>query len=284
MEKVPGSDHLDDRNRTPRNTPEPEDLFVPAEEPELPWVLVPVSQQDHLKRKRRIVFAIVSAVVTVIALAVWLYKSNTDPLSALEAFDAGERYLRQARYQQAIVSFDRAISYRSDYADAFLMRGRANVSIGKPLLAIPDFTRVTELRPRDPVSLLERGQVHMTLHEYPEALSDFTRAIELDPTLDTAYNLRGTAIRAMGDPKKALDDFTRAVEIRGSMSNYFQRGATYQMIGDHEFAISDFSRVISFEPASAEAYYSRSQSFKALGDLDSADRDHAKATALDGRN
>jgi tetratricopeptide (TPR) repeat protein len=122
----------------------------------------------------------------------------------------------------------------------------------------------------------------MALHEYPEALSDFTRAVELDPNLDTAYNLRGTAIRAMGDPKKALDDFNRAVELRGNMANFFQRGATYQMLGDHEFAISDFSRVISFEPASAEAYYSRSTSFRALGDLDSAARDHAKGRKLDG--
>lgn len=271
-----------DRGRAARKVPEPDDaLFVP-DEGELPFVLVPVSQDDHTKRKRRMIFAIIGVTIGAIALGAWEYKQKTDPLRALEAFDAGERYLRQARYQQAIVSFDRALSYRADYGDAFLMRGRANLSYGKPLLAIPDFTRVTELRPRDPIALLDRGQAHMALHEYPEALSDFTRAVELDPKLDTAYNLRGTALRAMGDPKKALEDFDRAVELRGTMANYFQRGATYQMLGDHEFAIADFSRVISFEPSSAEAYYSRSTSFRALGDLESAARDHAKGRKLDG--
>lgn len=282
MEKVPAPDQLDDRHRDARNVTEPEDSLFGPDEGELPFVLVPVSQDDHNKRKRRMVFAIVCLAVGAIAFGAWEYKYKTDPLRALEAFDAGERYLRQARYQQAIVSFDRAISYQGDYGDAYLMRGRANLSLGKPLVAIPDFTKVTELRPRDPIALLERGQAHMAMHEYPEALSDFTRAIELDPKLDTAYNLRGAAVRAMGDPKKALEDFDRAVEIRGNMANYFQRGATYQMLGDHEFAIADFSRVISFEPASAEAYYSRSQSFKALGDLESAARDHAKGRQLDG--
>jgi tetratricopeptide (TPR) repeat protein len=279
---VPAPDHRYDRDRAARKTTEPEDALFAPDEGELPFVLVPVSEDDHVKRKRRMIFAIVGLVIAAAAFAGWEYKQKTDPLRALEAFDAGERYLRQARYQQAIVSFDRAISYKNDYSDAFLMRGRANLSLGKPLIAIPDFTKVTDLRPRDPIALLDRGQAHMALHEYPEALSDFTRAVELDPKLDTAYNLRGTAVRAMGDPKIALEDFDRAVELRGSMSNYLQRGATYQLLGDHEFAIADFSRVISFEPASAEAYYSRAQSFKALGDLESAARDHAKGRKLDG--
>jgi tetratricopeptide (TPR) repeat protein len=279
---VPAPDQRNDRDRAARKIPEREDALFAPDEGELPWVLVPVSQDDHIRRKRRMVYAIIGLIVAAAAFGAWEYKQKTDPLRALEAFDAGERYLRQARYQQAIVSFDRAISYKNDYGDAYLMRGRANLSFGKPLIAIPDFTRVTELRPRDPIAVLDRGQAHMALHEYPEALSDFTRAVELDPKLDAAYNLRGTAIRAMGDPKKSLDDFNRAVELRGNMANYFQRGATYQMLGDHEFAIADFSRVISFEPASAEAYYSRSTSFKALGDLDSAQRDHDKARRLDG--
>ncbi len=285
MKQVPSPDQFSDDRRS-RRTPPPNqepDLFAATDDSELPWVLVPVSGEDHRKRKRRVMIASTMALLTVVVFAGWLYKQKTDPLRALEAFDAGERYLRQARYPEAIVSFDRALSMRGDYAEAYLMRGRANLSLGKPLLAIADFTKVTELRPRDPISLLDRGQAHMALHEYPEALSDFTHAVELDSKLDFAYNLRGTAVRAMGDPKKALDDFDRAVNLRESMSNVFQRGATYQLLGDHEFAIADFSRVISFEPASAEAYYARAQSFSALGDDEAARRDRDKAQLLDGR-
>ena len=67
------------------------------------------------------------------------------------------------------------------------------------------------------------------------------------------------------------------------MDNIFQRGATYQILGQHETAIADFSRVISFEPGSAQAYFARSQSFRALGDNAAADRDHRTGRILDGR-
>jgi len=67
------------------------------------------------------------------------------------------------------------------------------------------------------------------------------------------------------------------------MDNVFQRGATYQQLGQHELAISDFSRVISFVPSSAQAYFARSLSFRALGDLASADRDHRTGRVLDGK-
>jgi tetratricopeptide (TPR) repeat protein len=67
------------------------------------------------------------------------------------------------------------------------------------------------------------------------------------------------------------------------MDNLFQRGATYQLLNDHEFAIADFSQVIRLDQNSAQGYYARSQSFKALGDLESAERDHQQGRINDGR-
>jgi tetratricopeptide (TPR) repeat protein len=87
----------------------------------------------------------------------------------------------------------------------------------------------------------------------------------------------------MGDPQKALPDFIKAVELLPNMDNIYQRGATYQAVGQHERAIDDFSRVISFEPSSAQAYFARSQSFRAIGDMESANRDHRTGRILDGK-
>ena len=248
-----------------------------------PWNLVPVTAADHAKGKQRRVVLIATAAILILGLAMWIYKRNVDPIYALDAFDAGERLLKNARYSQAIVSFDRAISYKSDFAEAYTMRGRSNIALARPVAAIPDFTKVIELRPKDPQAWLDRGSAHMTLLEWPEALADFGHALELDPKLALAYNLRGSAVRAMGDPRKAAADFDRAVELLPNMDNIFQRGATYQILGQHETAIADFSRVTSFEPGSAQAYFARSQSFRALGDNAAADRDHRTGRILDGR-
>jgi tetratricopeptide (TPR) repeat protein len=248
-----------------------------------PWNLVPVTAAEHAKGPRQTKILIAVAVVVAVALAVWVYKRNVDPIQALEAFDVGERLLRTARYSQAIVSFDRAISLKSDFPEAYTMRGRANISLGKPLVALPDFSQAIELRPRDPQAYLDRGSTHATLQEWQEALADFNRAIELDPKLAAAYNLRGSAVRAMGDARKSLVDFEQAVELLPNMDNLYQRGATYQSLGEHEKAIADFSRLISAEPGSAQAYFARSQSFRAIGDTASANRDHRTGRILDGK-
>ncbi len=269
-------------------SPAPETAPPPVEaadagETAQPWNLVPVSASEHAKGPRRAKILVVTAIVLVVALSAWVYKRNVDPIHALEAFDAGERLLRTARYSQAIVSFDRAISLKSDYAEAYTMRARANLALGRTLVALPDFTTALELRPRDPQAYLDRGSAHVALQEWQEALADFTRAIELDPKLPAAYNLRGSAVRAMGDPDKSLRDFEQAVELLPTMDNIYQRGATYQLLGQHEKAIEDFSRLISAEPGSAQAYFARSQSFRALGDLASASRDHRTGRILDGK-
>ncbi len=268
----------------PENQEQQNVTIQPASEPEAqPWNLVPITAEDHAKVGRRRKLAIWGAAAVILALGGWIYKRNVDPIHALEAFDSGERLLRTARYSQAIVSFDRALSLNSDYAEAYTMRGRANLALAKPVAAIPDFSKVIELRPRDPQAFIDRGQAHVSLREWPEALADFSRAIELDGKLAVAYNLRGSAVRAMGDPRKALPDFVKAVELLPNMDNIYQRGATYQQLGEHEAAINDFSRVISFEPGNAQTYFARAQSFRAIGDMKSAERDHLTGRILDGK-
>jgi tetratricopeptide (TPR) repeat protein len=256
----------------------------PAAEPDIqPWNLVPVTAAEHARGKRRLTQLITVAVLLVLGLGAWIYKRSVDPIRALEAFDAGERLLKSARYTEALTSFDRAIALDSAYAEAYAMRGRTNIALARPLAALPDYATVIELHPKDPQAYLDRGSAHIALREWPEALVDFNRALELDANLAIAYNLRGATRRAMGDPRKALADFTRAVELLPNMDNFFQRGATYQLLGEHEAAITDFSRVISFEPASSQGYFARSQSFRALGDAAAANRDHRTGRILDGR-
>jgi len=245
-------------------------------------IAVPVEAEDFARGRRRVRYTIGIAALVIAALAFWIYKRQADPISAFEAFDAGERYFRSARYQPAISSFEHAIALQPEYAAAYLMRARCNAAMNKPIAAMPDFNKYIEMRPDDAAAFLERGTAQKAQHSYPEAIADSTSAINLDPTLDTAYNLRGSTFREMGQPEKAVADFTKAVEIRPIMNNYFQRGATYQVLGRHELAVVDFSAAITIEPYAPQAYFARAQSYRALGNATAADADHQHARELDG--
>ncbi|GEM_PF-2267353 len=255
----------------------------PQESSSTPLVLIPVSAEDVARRSRRIKLSIWAGVILALALAGWYYKRTVDPLQAKESYDSGLRLLKVARYDQAVLSFDRAVRLKPDLVDGYLMRARSYVGLAKTEEAIADFTRVIEMRPSDTAAVIERGLAYMDLKDYKAALADANRAIEADPKLAKAYNLRGLIVRTMGDPRKALEDFTRAVELAPNEDNYYQRGATYQLLNEHRKAIADFDQVIAFKPGDAPGYFARAESRRALGDIKGAQADHLQGRMIDGR-
>ena len=49
-------------------------------------------------------------ILVILAAAGYMYKRSVDPMHARESFDAGTRLFKIARYNEAILSFDRAIA------------------------------------------------------------------------------------------------------------------------------------------------------------------------------
>jgi tetratricopeptide (TPR) repeat protein len=248
-----------------------------------PLVLIPVTAEDVARARRRIYIWGAVAILVVLASGGYLYKRYMDPLKAQESFDAGTRYFKIARYNQAILSFDRAIALKSDLVDAYLLRGKSYVGNAEPEKSLPDFSKVIELHPADPTGWVERGAAYLELNNFQAAISDATHAIQADPKKAAAYNLRGAAYRKSSDPKKALDDFNKAVELDPSADNYFQRGATYQVLGEHRLAIADFTEVVKRIPDLGPALFARAESRRAIGDLEGAAKDYRMGRTLDGK-
>ncbi len=75
-----------------------------------PPVLVPVTAEDMARKTRRTILALsVLSILAIAAVSGWIYKRSTDPIRAQQSFDAAQRLFAVARYNQAIVSCDRAI-------------------------------------------------------------------------------------------------------------------------------------------------------------------------------
>jgi tetratricopeptide (TPR) repeat protein len=245
-------------------------------------VLVPISAEDFSRRKSRIGWGVAGVILVILAAAGYMYKRSVDPMHARESFDAGTRLFKIARYNEAILSFDRAIALKPDMVDAYLMRGKSYVGKADPEQALLDFTKVIEISPSNPVGWLARGAAYLDLNNLPSAIEDATHAIAANPEEAAAYSLRGSAERNGGNTKKALEDFNRAVELQPSPGNFFERGSTYQLLGEHKLAIVDFDRVIEVIPDLASAFFARAESRRALGDLAGAHQDHLQGRILDG--
>jgi tetratricopeptide (TPR) repeat protein len=225
----------------------------------------------------------IGGVALVALIAGWTYKRYTDPIRAREALDAAQRLYSVARYDQVVVSCDRAISLKPDLTEAYLLRGRARVAVYDSAGAIADFGKAAQLRPGDPQPLIERAAALVDQKHYAAAVADTTAALALNPNLARAYNIRGTSLRAMGDTEGAIGEFARAVEIEPNSDNYYQRGATYQLLADHRRAVADFTQAIAWDPDKPQTYFARAESERALGETKEADADHLQGRILDGR-
>lgn len=254
---------------------------VPAEAQSA--ILLPMSAEDFERRRRRVRWLLVGAAVVVIVVAASVYRRSTAPLRAREQYDAGQRLFKVARYPQAILAMDAAISDQADFADAYLLRARAWRGLSDQERAIADYTEVIRLRPNEAPPYVERGLAYLEFKDFAAARADSAKALQIDPKLALAYNLRGTVERVSNNLPKAIEDFARAVELSPDLDNYYQRGATYQLMGEHKKAIADFDNAIEFSPFSAQAYFARAESRRALGDLEGAKKDHLQGRILDGR-
>jgi tetratricopeptide (TPR) repeat protein len=248
-----------------------------------PLILIPVTAEDVARKGRRTKLIWVAALVAIVAMSAYVYKRAQDPRQAQESFDAGQRLFAVARYPQAILSFDRAITLMPGFEEALLMRGRSRVAQYENDQAIVDFTKAIEVKPGDTRALLDRGRAYLFNKKFELAITDASATLAIDSNLSAAYNLRGVARRELGNLMEALDDFNHAVTLAPNADNYYQRGATYQLLGQHKQAIDDFTATIEFLPDIAQGYFARAESERALGDDAAAKRDHLQGRILDGR-
>jgi tetratricopeptide (TPR) repeat protein len=115
--------------------------------------------------------------------------------------------------------------------------------------AIADFTRASELNPKDDAPYYNRAQAKWLKKDASGAVADYTRAIELGSTNPAAYNNRGNAREENNDHNGAIDDYTHAIELKPDYARaYYNRAVAKEAKGDKTGAAADFKRAKQLDP------------------------------------
>lgn len=155
-------------------------------------------------------------------------------------------YLRQ-NLEEKILAYDRAISLKPDYADAYYNRG-----ITKSLLK-----------------------------QYDSAIADYDKVIRLRPDHFNAYNARGIAKYLLNRHEEAIADYNEAIRLRPDVSYvYYHRGEAKGMLGQSDSAIADYDEAILLYPNLPDAYYKRGVEKAKLDRIEEARQDFEKARDL----
>lgn len=220
------------------------------------------------------------------SLRLWndVVQKNTDlNLPGVERglINRGSAYLELGRPQLALEDYSTAIRASPHVADTYVNRGAIYSGLARYHEALVDFNKAVELAPALPSAYVNRGLNYLRTSNVEQALRDLNKAIELDPQHANAYANRGLAYMRTSRLDAAQQDFSTAIQLSpGDVDNYVTRGVIYMRLKQFDKALLDFTQALTINPRLANAYFNRGLTYLNLARLEEAEGDFARAITI----
>lgn len=187
------------------------------------------------------------------------------PAYAEACYNRGLTLYHLKRYEEAIASYDRAIRLKPDHAAAFNNRGVALRELGRLDEAIDSYDRALALAPNHASAHNNRGVALQESKRLPEAIDSYSRAIAINPDYAEALNNQGNALRELGRLDEALESLERALAVNPRYADaYTSRGRVLHQLNRWDDALRSFDSAIALDPRNADAYCNRGVTLKAM--------------------
>ena len=212
-------------------------------------------------------------------LIVVFFPLIVDAQTAKEYFEQGKQQLDSAKYQDADLSFTKAITLKLNYASAYYFRAIAEKNEGYYSRAILDFTRVINLKPNETRGYYQRALAREKLLYFSSAAADYKAIINLEP--DSAGMYRE---KAMIDSSKTLpvSEYATAANMDSKVL-YLQRAEIDRNNSDYKGCVAEYTALIELDPKNINAYANRASAKTYLNDNKGAIADYEAAAKLDDR-
>src|ERR1043165_3283043 len=160
--------------------------------------------------------------------------------------------LQRRKCSEAIVKFDRALSYDPQMVAAYEARANCHWRLGDIDEALADINAMIRLKP-DAVGYESRGKVHRRKGDLDAALADLDTAIRLDPARRGARMRRAGVLRERDDFDGALSEYALLVARDAKdREARLARAALLRDKGDFDGALAEYDAMV--ESLSKEPY------------------------------
>ncbi|HEY9788368.1 MAG TPA: tetratricopeptide repeat protein, partial [Candidatus Obscuribacterales bacterium] len=173
-----------------------------------------------------------------------------DPADAMSFTTAGEVYCALGEYAKSIEQFDKAIRLQPHDPWHYWCRAKTHTAQGKFDLAVLDMNRALDVKPcpsRDVQAQMRayRGLVYMYQKRHADALREADAAIALNAQSSEAYSLRGHVYECRGDFKRAIECYTKMISLAPTQPlNYLSRSDAYRACGQLANALADLDQAL----------------------------------------
>ncbi|MEQ9623550.1 tetratricopeptide repeat protein [Coleofasciculus chthonoplastes] len=193
--------------------------------------------------------------------------SNSSTVSDAEFwFNQGVTLYELGRYEEALASYDQAISLQPDFYQAWGNRGGALSELGRNEEALTSYDQAISLQPDYYKTWENRGIVLSELGRYEEALASYDQAISLQPDFYQAWSNRGVELDKLGRHEEALASYDQAISLQPDFYQaWSNRGVELDKLGRHEEALASYDQAISLQPDFYQVWVNRGGVLSELG-------------------
>ncbi|MFN7855251.1 MAG: tetratricopeptide repeat protein, partial [Acidovorax sp.] len=183
--------------------------------------------------------------------------------------------------EAALLSYDKAIALKPDYADALYNRGVVLTKLKRPGDAVLSHNQAIILKPDYAVAFYHRGIALRELKLLDDALLSYDRAITLKPDYADALNNRGNVLKEMKRLEDALSSYDKAITLKPDYADaFYNRGNVLKEMKRLEDALSSYDKAITLKPDYADAFNNRGNVLKEMKRLEDALSSYHEAIAL----
>ena len=181
----------------------------------------------------------------------------------------------------AIHAFQKALSIKPDFAEAYNNMGNALYDQGKLDEAIEAYQKVFSLKPDFAEAYYNMGAALQEQGKLDDAIEVYIKALAIKPDYAEAYNNKGTALREQEKLEEAIEAYTEALSIKPNyVEAYYNMGNALQDQIKPEEAIEVYTKALSIKPDFAEAYSNMGNALKDQGKLEEAIEAYTKALSI----
>ena len=178
----------------------------------------------------------------------------------------GYALIELGRFEEAIASLDRALSIKSDYQLSLYNRGKALIALGRHEEGIASYERALSIKSDLYQVWYERGNALIELEKNEEAIASFECALSIKPDLYQAWSNRGSVLFDLGRFEEAIASYDRALSINPDFDYAWNgRGNALSNLGRFEEAIASYDHALSINPDFDYAWNGRGSALSNLG-------------------
>lgn len=212
-----------------------------------------VSEGDYLKYLKWSPKQRITRIIEIDEILNELHQTGDHQAALL--YEKGNIFSANTQYEEAIVSYDKALRLKPDFSQAWFNRGSILYQVGKYKESLISYERALQINSNDHEAWQSRGNVLGHLGRYEEAIASYDCSLQIDPNQYISWYDRGLALSVLGRYKEAILSFDKTLTINPNQyRSWYNRGVVLGNLGRYTEALNSYDIALKLNPNDREVW------------------------------